>query len=139
MLSAARDLFLTFGAATDVERCDRELRAGGVNAVRGERGSVELTAQETAVSDLVATGLSNHEVAAELHVSPKTVQYHLTHVYAKLGVSSRAELAALLGSADLAYDGGWLGGLSVWFRGRCRAPRNDGDAAGHRVPLPGST
>lgn len=75
VLSTARDLFLTFGAATYVKRCDRELRAGGVNAVRGERDSVELTGQETAVSDLVATGLSNREVAAVLHVSPKTVQY----------------------------------------------------------------
>ena len=44
---------------------------------------------------LVAQGLSNREVAAELYVSPKTVQYHLTRIYAKLGVRSRAELAAV--------------------------------------------
>jgi DNA-binding CsgD family transcriptional regulator len=47
------------------------------------------------VTSLVAQGLSNREVAAELFVSPKTVQYHLTRVFAKLGVRSRAELAAL--------------------------------------------
>jgi DNA-binding CsgD family transcriptional regulator len=46
------------------------------------------------VTLLVAQGLSNREVAAELYVSPKTVQYHLTRIYAKLGVRSRAELAA---------------------------------------------
>ena len=43
---------------------------------------------------LVAVGMSNREVAAELFISIKTVQYHVTHIYAKLGVRSRAELAA---------------------------------------------
>ena len=43
---------------------------------------------------LVAVGMSNRQVAAELFVSVKTVQFHLTHIYAKLGISSRAELAA---------------------------------------------
>jgi DNA-binding CsgD family transcriptional regulator len=47
------------------------------------------------VTLLVAQGLSNREVAAELYVSPKTVQYHLTRIYAKVGVRSRAELAAV--------------------------------------------
>jgi DNA-binding NarL/FixJ family response regulator len=46
------------------------------------------------VTRLVARGLSNKEVAAELFLSSKTVQYHLTRVYAKLGIRSRAELAA---------------------------------------------
>jgi DNA-binding CsgD family transcriptional regulator len=59
------------------------------------RGHAELTPQEDAVTALVAQGLSNREVAAELYVSPKTVQYHLTRIYAKLGVRSRAELAAM--------------------------------------------
>ena len=53
-----------------------------------------LTAQELAVARLVAVGMSNRQVASELFISIKTVQFHLTHVYAKLGVSSRAELAA---------------------------------------------
>ena len=46
------------------------------------------------VARLVAAGMSNRQVAGELFVSVKTVQFHLTHVYAKLGVGSRAELAA---------------------------------------------
>src|SRR6185503_4635104 len=58
-------------------------------------GQTELTPQEEAVTSLVAQGLSNREVAAELYVSPKTVQYHLTRIYAKLGIRSRSELAAL--------------------------------------------
>ena len=63
--------------------------------LRGARGHAELTPEEEAVTSLVVQGLSNHEVAAELYVSPKTVQYHLTRIYANLRVRSRAELAAL--------------------------------------------
>lgn len=95
VISTARDLYLSLGAHAVVARCERELKAGGLHQLRGSRDSVELTPQEDAVTSLVAQGLSNREVAAELFVSPKTVQYHLTRVYAKLGVRSRAELAAL--------------------------------------------
>lgn len=95
VMSTARDLFASLGAATYVARCERELRAGGVHAVRTERRVDELTPQEEAVTWLVARGMSNREVAAELFLSTKTVQYHLTRVYAKLGIRSRSELAAL--------------------------------------------
>ena len=95
VISTARELYLSLGAHTYVARCDRELKAGGVHQVRGTRDDVNLTPQEEAVTTLVAQGLSNREVAAELFVSTKTVQYHLTRVYAKLGVRSRSELAAL--------------------------------------------
>ncbi|MFJ9784814.1 LuxR C-terminal-related transcriptional regulator [Amycolatopsis sp. NPDC101161] len=94
VLTAARDGFAAMGAATYVERCDRELKAGGVHLARS--GS-RLTPQEEAVSRLVAQGWSNKEVAAELFLSGKTVQYHLTRVYAKLGIRSRTELAARYG------------------------------------------
>jgi DNA-binding CsgD family transcriptional regulator len=95
VIGVARELFLSLGATTYVTRCDRELKAGGLHQVRGSRDEPGLTPQEEAVSSLVAQGLSNREVAAELYVSPKTVQYHLTRIYAKLGVRSRSELAAL--------------------------------------------
>lgn len=95
VLGTARDLYLALGATNYVERCERELKAGGVNPMRAPQGAVELTPQEEAVTNLVARGMSNREVAAELYVSTKTVQYHLTRVYAKLGVRSRAELAAV--------------------------------------------
>jgi DNA-binding NarL/FixJ family response regulator len=49
------------------------------------------------VARLVAGGLSNREVAAELVLSVKTIEYHLSNVYAKLGVSSRTQLSATLG------------------------------------------
>ncbi|WP_433566698.1 LuxR C-terminal-related transcriptional regulator [Nocardia sp. CA-151230] len=93
-ISVARDIFVALGAETYVTRCDRELKAGGVRVQRADRGIGELTPQEDAVAQLVAQGLSNREVASELFISTKTVQYHLTRVYAKLGIRSRAELAA---------------------------------------------
>lgn len=96
MIGAARDIYAALGAATYVARCERELKAGGVHLPRSADRAVDaLTPQEEAVAELVARGLSNREVAAELFVSMKTVQYHLTRVYAKLGVRSRTELAAL--------------------------------------------
>ncbi|MCK9825832.1 LuxR C-terminal-related transcriptional regulator [Nocardioides cavernae] len=97
VLQTARDLYARLGATTYVERCDRELRAGGVHAGRAavERDAVTLTPQEELVADLVARGMSNREVGTELFVSTKTVQYHLTRIYAKLGIRSRGELAAV--------------------------------------------
>lgn len=107
LLTAARDGYAAIGARACVERCERELRAGGMRGAsrsggdepRAERTPTDLTPQEHAVADLVAQGKSNREVADELFVSPKTVQYHLTSVYAKLGIRSRTELAARWGEA----------------------------------------
>ncbi|MBQ6639648.1 MAG: helix-turn-helix transcriptional regulator, partial [Saccharopolyspora sp.] len=75
------------------ERCERELKAGGMHARRAV-DLTGLTAQETAVARLVAAGMSNKQAAVELYVSVKTVQYHLTRIYGKLGIGSRGELAA---------------------------------------------
>ncbi|MCZ0991725.1 LuxR C-terminal-related transcriptional regulator [Streptomyces diastatochromogenes] len=94
VLKNARDAYLALGAETYVERCDRELKAGGLHAPRGTADMSRLTAQEQAVARLVAGGASNQETAVELFISVKTVQYHLTHIYAKLGIRSRSELAA---------------------------------------------
>ncbi|MCM3895661.1 LuxR C-terminal-related transcriptional regulator [Gordonia sputi] len=95
VMGTAREIFASLGAVTYVERCDRELKAGGLHTSRTDSSDVVLTPQEESVAALVARGLSNREVAAELYISPKTVQYHLTRTYAKLGIRSRAELAAL--------------------------------------------
>ncbi|WP_084145532.1 helix-turn-helix transcriptional regulator [Amycolatopsis jejuensis] len=75
-LAAARDGFASMGATTYAARCDRELRAGGVHVPRSGADKT-LTPQEEAVARLVARGQSNREVAAELFLSVKTVQYHL--------------------------------------------------------------
>jgi DNA-binding CsgD family transcriptional regulator len=101
VIANARDLYAVLGATTYVARCERELKAGGLHAVRPADQPVDaLTPQEEAVATLVARGLSNREVAAELYVSMKTVQYHLTRIYAKLGVRSRTELAARRAAQD---------------------------------------
>lgn len=56
----------------------------------------ELTETERRVAELAASGLTNREVAAQLHMSPKTVEANLARVYRKLGIRSRAELGARL-------------------------------------------
>jgi len=94
-LQSARERFAELGATPSLERCERELRGCGlVPSKRSDFDPTRLTAQEQAVAGLVAAGMSNRQVAAELFVSVKTVQFHLTHIYAKLGIGSRAELAA---------------------------------------------
>ena len=55
---------------------------------------MKLTDVERRIAELVARGRTNHEVAATLHLSPKTVEWNLTKVYRRLGVRSRTELAA---------------------------------------------
>ena len=87
-ITAALDGFEQLGAATWIERARAELgRIGG--RVREEG----LTAAERRVAALVAEGRTNREVAAALFLGERTVETHLSHAYAKLGVRSRAELA----------------------------------------------
>lgn len=95
-LRSALDLFEGLGAAVWAERARQELRASGERARRGpDVAPTELTAQEAQVAALVRQGLSNKEVAGRLFVSPRTVDFHLRNVYAKLQITSRAQLAAL--------------------------------------------
>ncbi len=103
-LQAARERLSALGARPFMERCERELSACGLApAKRSTFNPTRLTAQELAVARLVAAGMSNRQVAGELFVSIKTVQFHLTHVYAKLGIGSRGELTAQL-REDTASD-----------------------------------
>ena len=102
-LTAAHNRFVELGARPYLERCERELSACGLAPAK-RRGfdPSKLTAQELAVARLVAAGMSNRQVAAELFVSVKTVQFHLTHIYSKLRIGSRTELALHL--RDKALD-----------------------------------
>ena len=90
-IGAALDGFEQLGAATWVEKARAEL--GSIGGRRREEG---LTAAERRVATLVAEGRTNREVAAALFLGERTVASHLTHIYAKLGVRSRTELARRL-------------------------------------------
>ncbi|MFI6058502.1 AAA family ATPase [Streptomyces sp. NPDC051286] len=95
-LRTALALFEDLGARPWAERAAQELRASGETARRRDvTTATELTPQERQVATLVRQGLSNRDVAAQLFVSSRTVDFHLRNCYSKLGVSSRAELTAL--------------------------------------------
>jgi DNA-binding CsgD family transcriptional regulator len=98
-LRAALVAFEGLGARLWAERARGELNATGQTARKRVASTRdELTPQELRIARLVADGASNRDVAAQLFVSPKTVEYHLSKVFQKLGVKSRFELAA--GSLD---------------------------------------
>jgi DNA-binding CsgD family transcriptional regulator len=91
-LEAAAEAFDELGAAGWVARAREEL-----GQIGGRTQSDGLTPSERRVADLVAQGRTNAEVAATLFLAERTVASHLTHIYAKLGVRSRTELAHKLG------------------------------------------
>jgi DNA-binding NarL/FixJ family response regulator len=108
VLDAARSRFARLGAAPWVARAERELSPASRRTARSRdrdrdpdhdrarQPKAPLTSQEQAVTHLVAGGRTNREVAAELFLSVKTVEHHLSKAYAKLGVRSRTELVRVL-------------------------------------------
>ncbi|HEY2224303.1 ATP-binding protein [Actinomycetospora sp.] len=91
LLRMARDRLRALGATPFLAPCEELLHAAGLTP-SPEEDALGLTPHEDAVVALVVRGLTNREVARELFVSPRTVAYHLSNVYAKLGVTSRAQL-----------------------------------------------
>jgi DNA-binding NarL/FixJ family response regulator len=85
------------------ERARSELRATGESARKREPSSLDqLTRQELQVVRAVGQGITNREVAAQLFISPRTVDHHLRSIFQKLGVSSRSELIRMgLGGEQL--------------------------------------
>jgi DNA-binding CsgD family transcriptional regulator len=95
-LRAAFEGFEGLGATMWAERARAELRASGQTARKRDASTRdELTAQELQIARFVAEGLTNREVAAQLFLSPRTIDFHLRNVYRKLGISSRTALARL--------------------------------------------
>ncbi len=93
-LRSAYELFSDFGTEAFAERTRVELEATGEHARRRTVDTLgQLTPQEAQISRLVAQGNTNREIAAQLFVSPSTVEYHLRKVFRKLGVRSRTQLA----------------------------------------------
>ncbi|MEV7013077.1 AAA family ATPase [Streptosporangium sp. NPDC051022] len=96
-LQAAHDIFDGLGAAPYLVRCRQELAACGSGTTgQTHTDPLGLTPQEYAVARLAADGLTNRQVARELVLSVKTVEYHLGHVFTKLGIASRVHLARRL-------------------------------------------
>jgi DNA-binding CsgD family transcriptional regulator len=95
-LRAAIEAFESFDAVVWAERARTELRASGETARKRDPSTLsQLTPQELQVARLVADGLSNKEVAAQLFLSPRTIDSHLRNVFGKLGLKSRTQLARL--------------------------------------------
>jgi DNA-binding CsgD family transcriptional regulator len=93
-LRAALDAFDALRAAPWSERAAAELRATGETARKRDPSTVnDLTAKEIQIARLVVSGLSNKEIAAQLFLSPRTIDYHLRNVFTKLGLTSRTQLA----------------------------------------------
>ncbi|MFJ2648478.1 AAA family ATPase [Streptomyces sp. NPDC087420] len=96
-LNTAHGRFSALRAAPFVRRCDADLAASGLTAPDDAPSHLlSLTERELSVAYVIAGGRTNQEAAAELYVSQKTVEYHLSHIYAKLGISSRRHLAVAL-------------------------------------------
>ena len=92
------ELAQELGAAPLADRARAELSAaGGRRRRRGHKTGVDaLTPMERQIANLAASGLSTPQIAHSLHVTGKTVDWHLGHVYRKLGINSRRHLAAVL-------------------------------------------
>ena len=96
-LQAAWRIFSGLGARPWEERCRAEITASGLRLAPARQTPADLlTPQELQVALAVAAGASNREAACRLFIAPKTVEYHLRHIYDKLG-TSRQELKDLLG------------------------------------------
>ncbi|MFI6735133.1 ATP-binding protein [Nonomuraea sp. NPDC050451] len=96
-LRAALETFRRAGAEPWARRAHGELRAAGESAEPARGPALDaLTPQELRIAGLVADGLSSKEIAAQLFLSPRTVEYHLYKMYPKLGISSRTDLARLV-------------------------------------------
>jgi DNA-binding NarL/FixJ family response regulator len=98
LLSAQRT-FEQLEAKPWLRRTQNELRAAGGQPLAAD-GLESLTPQERSVAEAVASGRSNREVAEALFLSPRTVEYHLSSVYRKLGVHGRSALAHRLASSS---------------------------------------
>ena len=104
--NAAFDTYMRHEALADARRVGRELRRFGVerrivSQSRVKTGWDSLTDSELKVVNLVAEGATNRDIATELHLSLHTVKTHVHNAFAKLGVTSRAQLTQLMRGTDL--------------------------------------
>ena len=95
-LRRAADLFRQVGTTPWEDRAEGELRATGEKARERDPSTLDqLTPQELQIAGLVASGMTNRQIAGQLYLSPRTIDYHLRKVFSKLGVASRTELVRM--------------------------------------------
>jgi ATP/maltotriose-dependent transcriptional regulator MalT len=87
-------------AALELRRLGRRVPKQGARMKRPERGIEALTEREREVATLITAGLTNRRIAAQLHLSPKTVETHVAHIFAKLGVRYRAAAVSAISQAS---------------------------------------
>ena len=107
MAQAEADLATT-GAGRERDLAARELRALGVRPPRRSRparpadDTQRLSPREQQVAELVPIGLTNRQIAAQLHITDNTVETHMKRIFVKLDVSSRAAVAAVIAGVPIA-------------------------------------
>jgi ATP/maltotriose-dependent transcriptional regulator MalT len=95
-LRRAAELFRQVGTTPWEERAETELRASGETARQRDPSTLDqLTPQELQIAGLVASGMTNRQIAEQLFLSPRTIDYHLRKIFSKLGVASRTELVTM--------------------------------------------
>ena len=108
-LRVAHAMLSDMGMEAFAERARRELLATGETVRKRTVETLdELTPQEVQVARLAADGQTNPEIGAQLFLSPRTVEWHLSKVFGKLGISSRKELRAALSDVGAAVIRRWL-------------------------------
>jgi DNA-binding NarL/FixJ family response regulator len=99
-LRSAHQMFTEFGMRGFAERARVELNATGVRIrTLATDTPAQLTARETQIARLASDGLSNPDIAAQLFMSPRTVEYHLHKVFTKLAINSRNQLHGALANS----------------------------------------
>ena len=99
-LRRANDLYTALRATPFMARTEEELSACGLAQSPAKKRSVlEMTNRETEVAHLIGQGMTNAEIAAELFVTPKAVEYHLGNIYVKFGLKGRQQLRRFLGES----------------------------------------
>jgi DNA-binding CsgD family transcriptional regulator len=122
LLRAAFEALSGLGARPWAERAQAELRAAGVRVASRPITAVDgLSPQQRQIARLAAAGLTNREIGARLFLSPRTIGFHLSNVFPKLQVTTRAQLARALGDLG-SGTGRSIGQPAV------EAPRGTGDA-----------
>jgi DNA-binding CsgD family transcriptional regulator len=100
-LRIAHQMFTEMGMEAFADRTRKELVATGERVIAQQvEVRDDLTAQERQIAEMARDGLSNPEIGARLFLSPRTVEWHLRHVFAKLGIKSRRALPRALGQAE---------------------------------------